>query len=149
MDSTTKKKPKWHKELINPDGSSASYFTGGYLPILRPTPQVAFPTSQVVNITGDDWEPTSPTGTSPVASGGGWGGLPPPPPMGGVGGSGMVRARIAALCWRLLLERLAVLLLERLRLVRIPSLPLPRRLTLGPRLTIWFPFVFPGGGWTL
>ena len=26
-----------------------------------------------------------------------WGSLPPPPPMGGFGGSGMVRARIAAL----------------------------------------------------
>ncbi len=37
--------------------------------------------------------------TSPVASGSGWGSQPPPPPtpMGGVGGSGMVRARIAAL----------------------------------------------------
>ena len=149
MDSTTKKKPKWHKELINPDGSSASYVTGGYLPILRPTPQVAFPTSQVVNITGDDWEPTSPTGTSPVASGGGWGGLPPPPPMGGVGGSGMVRARIAAL-------EAATGAVGGAATGAVASRTYP---LFAPTTTVdvgtqtdhmVFPFVFPGGGkWTL
>ena len=48
-------------------------------------------------MTDDDWEPTSPTGTSQVASGGFWGGLAPPPPMGAVGGSGMVAAHVAAL----------------------------------------------------
>ncbi len=57
-------------------------------------------TSPVV-ITDDDWEPTSPTGTSPVGTAGGWGGLalqPSLPLMGAVGGSsGVVRARVAAL----------------------------------------------------
>jgi hypothetical protein len=45
VDPTTKKKPKWHKEEINDDGSSASYVTCGYLPIKRPTSLVAAPTS--------------------------------------------------------------------------------------------------------
>ena len=36
-----KKKPKWHKEEIKDDGSSDSYITGGFLPILRPTAVVA------------------------------------------------------------------------------------------------------------
>ena len=108
MDTTTKKKPRWHKEEIKDDGSSASFLTGGFLPILRPTSQVAAGgaavsaptggTSPVV-ITDDDWEPTSPTGTSLVASDSGWGGLAPPPPMGAVGGAatGTVAARVAAL----------------------------------------------------
>ena len=30
------KKPKYHLELINPDGSSASFETGGFMPILAP-----------------------------------------------------------------------------------------------------------------
>jgi hypothetical protein len=51
-----------------------------------------------MEVTSPTMEVVSPTGTSPVASGSGWGcGLPPPPPMGGVGGSGMVRARVTVL----------------------------------------------------
>ena len=30
------KKPKYHLELINPDGSSASFETGGFMPRLAP-----------------------------------------------------------------------------------------------------------------
>ena len=30
-----KKKPKWHKEEIKDNGSSDSFLTGGFLPILR------------------------------------------------------------------------------------------------------------------
>ena len=108
VDPTTKKKPKYDWEPINDDGSSASFLTGGFLPVLAPTSPVAAggtavaaptTTASPVIITDDDWEPTSPTGTSPVASGSGWGGLAPPPPMGGVGGSGTgaVRARVAVL----------------------------------------------------
>jgi hypothetical protein len=94
VDPTTKKKPKYTLEPINEDGSSRSYVRGGFLPVLRPTSQVAAGGSAVapptggtspVVITDDDWEPTSPTGTSPVGAGGsavaaggsagGWGGL--------------------------------------------------------------------------
>ena len=38
-----KKKLKWHKEEIKDDGSSDSYITCGFLPILRPTAVVAPP----------------------------------------------------------------------------------------------------------
>jgi hypothetical protein len=111
VDPTTKKKPKYDWEKINDDGSSASFLVAGFLPVLAPTSPVAAGgspvaaptggTSQVV-ITDDDWEPTSPTGTSPVGTAGGWGGLalqPPLPLMGAVGGAatGVVRARVAAL----------------------------------------------------
>ena len=41
VDPTTKKKPKWHKEEIYDDGSSVSFLTGGFLPILAPTSPVA------------------------------------------------------------------------------------------------------------
>ena len=47
VDTTTKKKPKYHYEEIKDDGSSESYATGGFLPILRPTAVVAAPTSPV------------------------------------------------------------------------------------------------------
>jgi hypothetical protein len=108
---TTTKKPKWHKEEIYDDGSSFSFLTGGFLPVLRPTSPVAAGGSAVapptggtspVVITDDDWEPTSPTGTSPVAAGGSAvasasmaavvAGLQPPPP----GMVRAVRARVAA-----------------------------------------------------
>ena len=36
-----KKKPKYTLEPINDDGSSRSYIRGGFLPVLRPTSQVA------------------------------------------------------------------------------------------------------------
>ena len=142
-DTTTKKKPKYHYEEIKADGSSESYATGGFLPILRPTSVVAAPTSPVV-ITDDDWEPTSPTGTTPVASGSGWGGMPPPPPppppMGAVGGSGVVRARVAALN-------------AATGAVASRTFPLLARTTAVDAETqtdpMVFPFVFPGCGWTL
>ena len=60
-----KKKPKWHKEEIYDDGSSASFLTGGFLPILAPTLPVAAGGSavadapDVVVITDDedeDWD---------------------------------------------------------------------------------------------
>ena len=41
VDPTTKKKPKWHKEEIYDDGASASFLTGGFLPVLAPTSPVA------------------------------------------------------------------------------------------------------------
>ena len=31
-----KKKPKWHLELKNPDGTSASFLTTGFMPLLAP-----------------------------------------------------------------------------------------------------------------
>ncbi len=74
VDTTTKKKPRWHKEEIKDDGSSDSYITGGFLPIHRPTAVVA---------------PPPPPPMAVVA--------PPPSGMGVVGGSGVVRARVAAL----------------------------------------------------
>jgi hypothetical protein len=94
-------------------------------------------------ITDDDWEPTSPTGTTPVASGSGWGGLAPPlPPMGAVGGAatGVVRARVAALN-------------AATGAVASRTFPLLARTTVVDAETqtdpMVFPFVFPGGGWTL
>jgi hypothetical protein len=62
VDTTTKKKPKWHKEEIYDDGSSASFLTGGFLPDLAPTSPVAAGGSavadapDVVVITDDDDE---------------------------------------------------------------------------------------------
>ena len=41
MDTTTKKKPRYDWEPINDDGSSASFLTGGFLPVLAPTSAVA------------------------------------------------------------------------------------------------------------
>jgi hypothetical protein len=41
VDTTTKKKPKYDWEPINDDGSSASFLTGGFLPVLAPTSPVA------------------------------------------------------------------------------------------------------------
>ena len=120
VDTTTKKKPRYHYEEIKDDGSSDSYATGGFLPILRPTAVVAAPTSPVAVPTG---------GTSPVASGSGWGGLPPPPPpMGAVGG-----AATGAVAFR------TVPLLARTTAVNAETQTDP----------MVFPFVFPGGGWTL
>ena len=55
VDPTTKKKPKWHKEEIKDDGSSASFLTGGFLPVLAPTSPVA-DAPDVVVITDDDDE---------------------------------------------------------------------------------------------
>ena len=37
----TKKKPKYYYEKIKDDGSSASFLTGGYMPVLAPTSAVA------------------------------------------------------------------------------------------------------------
>ena len=97
-------------------------------------------TSPVV-IADDDWEPTSPTGTSPVASGSGWGGLAPPPPMGGVGGSGTgaVRARVAELN-------------DATGAVVNRTFPLRVRTEVVDAETqtpLAFTFVFPEGGWSL
>jgi hypothetical protein len=87
--------------------------------------------------------------TSPVASGSGWGSQPPPPPMGGVGGSGMVRARIAAL-------EAATGAVGGAATGAVASRTYP---LFAPTTTVdvgtqtdhmVFPFVFPGGGkWTL
>jgi hypothetical protein len=92
--------------------------------------------------------PTSPTGTSPVASGGGLGGQPPPPPMGGVGGSGMVRARIAALE-----AATGAVGGAATGAVASRTFPVYVRTTtvdVGTQTDhMVFPFVFPGGGWTL
>ena len=67
-------------------------------------PRTSTTTGEAVVISSDEEDNTPSVvaagGTSAVASGGGWGGwggLAPSPPMGGVGGSGMVRARVAAL----------------------------------------------------
>ncbi len=62
VDTTTKKKPKWHKEEIYDDGSSASFLTCGFLPVLAPISPVAAGGSAVVDapdvvvITDDDDE---------------------------------------------------------------------------------------------
>jgi hypothetical protein len=55
MDTTTKKKPKYDWEPINDDGSSASFLTGGFLPVLAPTSAVA-DAPDVVVITDDEDE---------------------------------------------------------------------------------------------
>jgi len=58
VDSTTKKKPKYDWEPINDDGSSASFLTGGFLPVLAPTSAVD-DAPDVVVITDDedeDWD---------------------------------------------------------------------------------------------
>ena len=43
----TKKKPKYYYEKIKDDGSSDSFLTGGYMPILAPTTAVVAPTTAV------------------------------------------------------------------------------------------------------
>jgi hypothetical protein len=55
-----KKKPKYHLELKNPDGTSASFLTTGFMPILAP-PQpnspdlaVAAPTTVVAPVPNDE-----------------------------------------------------------------------------------------------
>ena len=55
VDTTTKKKPKYDWEPINDDGSSASFLTGGFLPVLAPTSPVA-DAPDVVVISDDDDE---------------------------------------------------------------------------------------------
>ena len=151
VDPTTKKKPKYEWEEVDPiTGGSASFLTSGYLPVLAPTSPVAAggaavaaptTTASPVIITDDDWEPTSSTGTSPVAAGGGWGGLAPPPPMGGVGGSGTgaIRARVAVLN-------------AATGAVASRTFPLRVRTEVVDAETqtpLAFTFVFPEGGWTL
>ena len=42
----TKKKPKYYYEEIKDDGSSDSFLTGGYMPILAPTTAVAITTDE-------------------------------------------------------------------------------------------------------
>jgi len=90
--------------------------------------------------TGGTSPVAAPTGgTSPVAAGGGWGGLAPPPPMGGVGGSGAVRARVAALN-------------AATGAVASRTFPLRVRTEVVDAETqtpLAFTFVFPEGGWTL
>ena len=109
-----KKKLKWHKEEIKDDGSGDSYITGGFLPILRPTVAPPPPPMAVV--------------------------APPPPPMGAVGGSGVVRARVAAL------EAATGAVASR----TFPLLVRTTTVEVGTQTDhMVFPFVFPGGGWTL
>ena len=92
--------------------------------------------------------PTSPTGTSPVASGGGLGGQPPPPPMGGVGGSGMVRARIAAL--EAATGAVGGAATGAVASCTFPVYVRTTTVDVGTQTDhMVFPFVFPGGGWTL
>jgi hypothetical protein len=55
VDTTTKKKPKYDWEPINDDGSSASFLTGGFLPVLAPTSPVA-DAPDVVVISDDEDE---------------------------------------------------------------------------------------------
>ena len=66
------KKPKYHLELINPDGSSASFETGGFMPILAPpqpnspdadpnSPDLAVPPSPTDPNSGDMEPVTSPS----------------------------------------------------------------------------------------
>ena len=85
------------------------------------------------------------------------GGLAPPPPMGAVGGSGMVRARVAALeaatgevggaatgpvASRTLLARTTT--------VEVGTQTVgTQNDTWDPDDTLELPFEFPGGGWTL
>ena len=63
------KKPKYHLELINPDGSSASFETGGFMPILAP-PQPNSPDLVVqpspADPNGGDMEPVTSPSASPV-----------------------------------------------------------------------------------
>jgi len=55
VETTTKKKPRYDWEPINDDGSSASFLTGGFLPVLAPTsPVVDAP--DVVVISDDEDE---------------------------------------------------------------------------------------------
>ena len=152
VDPTTKKKPKYEWEEVDPiTGGSASFLTGGYLPVLAPTSPVAAggaavatptTTASPVIITDDDWEPTSPTGTSPVGTAGGWGGLAPPPPMGGVGGAatGVVATRVAVL------NAANGEVVNRTFPLRVRTEVVDAETQTDHMV---FPFVFPGGGWTL
>ena len=63
-----KKKPKFHLELKNPDGTSASFLTTGFMPILAPpqpnSPDLAVPPSPA-DPNGGDMEPVSSPSASP------------------------------------------------------------------------------------
>ena len=65
-----KKKPKFHLELKNPDGTSASFLTTGFMPILAP-PQPNSPDLVVqpspADPNGGDMEPVTSPSASPVA----------------------------------------------------------------------------------
>ena len=69
------------------------------------------------------------------------GGLAPPPPMGAVGGSGMVRARVAVL------EDATGAVASRTFPLYAPTKAVDAETQTDPMV---FPFVFPGGGkWLL
>ncbi len=112
-------------------------------------------TGEAVVISSDEEDNTTspvaaPTGgTSPVAAGGGWGGFAPPPPMAAVGGSsGVVRARVAAL------EAGTGSVATRTFPPRVRTEVATQTDNGTTEVAIQtdhmvFPFVFPGGGWTL
>ena len=97
-----------------------------------------------------------PTGTSPVAAGGGWGGLAPPPPMGGVGGAatGAVAARVAVLnaATGAVVNRTFPLCVRTKEVETDDAETQTDNGTTEVAIQtdhMVFPFVFPGGGWTL
>jgi len=117
-------------------------------------------TGEAVVISSDSEDDTTsavaaPTGgTSPVAAGGGWGGLtyPPSPPMAAVGGSsGVVRARVAALeAGTGAVASRTFPLLVRTRVVDAETQTDNGTTEVAIQTDhMVFPFVFPGGGWTL
>ena len=118
-----------------------------------------FGNGHVVIISDDDWEPISPVasstgGSSQVASDSMVAvaaGLQPPPPMGGVGGTGMVRARVAE--WEPGMG--AVVSRTFPPIARTTAVDAETQTgTVAVDVGIQtehtvFPFVWPGGGWTL
>ena len=108
-------------------------------------------TDEAVVISSDEEENTTSVVAAPTV--GGWGGLAPPPPMGGVGGSGtgVVRARVAAL------EAGTGAVVNRIFPLRVRTEVVNAETQTDPGTTsvaiqtdhMVFPFVFPGGGWTL
>ncbi len=124
-------------------------------------PRTSTTTGEAVVISSDEEDNTTslvaaPTGgTSPVAAGGGWGGWGSfaPPPMAAVGGAatGVVAARVAALeAGAGAVASRTFPLLVRTRVVDAETQTDNGTTEVEVQTDhMVFPFVFPGGGWTL
>ena len=115
-------------------------------------------TGEAVVISSDEEDDTTSVVATPtlvVAAGGsagGWGGFAPPPPMAAVGGSsGVVRARVAALeAGTGEVVNRTFPLLVRTRVVDAETQTDNGTAEVAIQTDhMVFPFVFPGGGWTL
>ena len=114
-------------------------------------------TGEAVVISSDEEDDTTSVVATPtlvVAAGGsagGWGGFAPPPPIGGVGGSGAVRARVAELNAATgAVATRTFPLLVRTRVVDAETQTDNGTAEVAIQTDhMVFPFVFPGGGWTL